>query len=280
LEAAHQADAEYLPVAAPGLARARNAAVRHCPDQAIAWLDDDELADEHWLAEATRALRERPEADVICGAVAPAELETQAQVWFEAMGGLVAGRGFAEATFGPGTRHSFHPLFPLPPVGAGANMVTRPGVVERVGGFDEALGAGTPAKGGEDTLFFAQLLGAGGTVLYRPSLLTRHFHRRRVDDLERQVRGYGTGLGAMYLALLYREPTVIWRLSTLAPRALRYLADAGPQARSMIDELPPTVPARLRHALRRGLPGGPAAYLQGRHTLRRERRITAAGGVR
>lgn len=254
--------AEYLPVAAVGLARARNAAVRHCPGEAIAWLDDDEVADRDWLAQAVLALRERPDADVICGAVEPAELQTPAQVWFEALGGMVKGRGAVEATFGPHTRDTFHPLYPLPPVGAGANMVTRPGVVERTGWFDAALGAGTPACGGEDTLFFAQVLRAGGTVLYRPAMLTRHYHRRDVDGLYRQLRGYGTGVTAMYTALVLREPAAVWSLLGLAPRALRHLVGGGAPTGA-------DVPARLRRALRRGMLSGPAAYLRGRRQQRR-----------
>jgi len=262
LAAAREADAEYLPVAAPGLARARNAALRHCPDQPIAWLDDDELADRHWLAEAARALAQRPDADVVCGAIIPAELETPAQVWFEALGGMLVGRGFTEATFGPAGR-DFHPFYPRPPVGAGANMVTRPGVAERVGGFHPALGAGTPARGGEDTLFFALVLRAGGTVLYRPSLLTRHFHRREPAQLHMQLHGYGTGLTAMYAALVHRRPATLPSLLALAPRALR---DVATPARTG-GELAQAVPAPIRHALRRGMLAGPLAYLRGLRAL-------------
>ena len=259
------AAADYLPVAVPGLARARNAAVRLCAGEAIAWLDDDEVADEHWFAQVDRALRERPDADVICGAIVPAELETPAQLWLEALGGMVAGRGFVEATFGPATRDTFDPLYPLPPVGAGANMVTRPGVVERVGGFDHALGAGTPVSGGEDTHLFARVLRDGGTVLYRPTLLTRHYHRRDVDDLYRQLRGYGAGLAAMYVALLRERPSTAASLLALVPRALGYLAGVGPRVQPPAAGLAvEDVPARLRHAVRHGLPGGLTAYLWGR----------------
>ena len=266
---ARDADADYLPVPEPGLARARNAAVRHCPGVAIAWLDDDEVADRHWVEQATRALAERADADVICGAVVPAELETPAQVWFEALGGMVGGRGFTEVSFGPATRASFHPLYPLPPVGAGANMVTRPGVIERLGGFDPALGAGSPAQGGEDTLLFARVLRAGGTVLYRPQLLTRHFHRTDVAGLRRQLRGYGTGLTAMYLALLRQEPAAVWSLLALIPRALRHLAGAGARIEPAVVGLSDEVPAHLRRALRSGMASGPRAYVRGRRALAR-----------
>ena len=103
-------------------------------------------------------------------------------------------------------------------------MVTRPGVVERFGGFDPALGAGTPARSGEDTLLFMRLLRAGGTIAYRPSVLVRHFHRREPAGLRDQLAGYGIGLTAAYTALLRCDPRALGTLLTLAPRALRYPA--------------------------------------------------------
>ena len=56
-----------------------------------------------------------------------------------------------------GLAHRQHPLYPLPPFATGANMTFRPGVLQRIGGFDPALGAGTPASGSEDTLAFSAL---------------------------------------------------------------------------------------------------------------------------
>jgi GT2 family glycosyltransferase len=249
---------DCLRVTRPGLSRARNAAVAATAGETVAWLDDDEVADEHWLAEVARALVQTS-AEVICGAVLPAELRTPTQVWFEELGGLVKGRGWAEAIFGPGNASSSHPFFPLPPVGAGANMVTRGGVVERVGGFDPALGAGTPARSGEDTLFFAQVRAGGGSIAYRPSALTWHFHRDGESELYQQLRGYGTGLTAMYLALLRRRPGAVWTLLGLAPRALTTLLRPLPVSPTFEVE----VPTRLRRAIRRGMVAGPVAYLRG-----------------
>jgi hypothetical protein len=45
-----------------------------------------------------------------------------------------------------------HPLYPYLPgiYGSGANFAMRREVFERLAGFDESLGPGTPARGGED----------------------------------------------------------------------------------------------------------------------------------
>ena len=164
-----------------GLSFARNAAVAAAPGEILAWIDDDEYADPNWLAEVARALADHPEADVVSGVIVPAELETQAQLWFEQFGGHSKGRGFKPDVFSPATAHIQSPLYPLPPFGTGANMTFRPGVIERIGGFDTALGAGTPAMGSEDTLAFTQVLVGGGTIVYQPTAVTHHYHRRDLD---------------------------------------------------------------------------------------------------
>ncbi len=250
---------EYLCEPRPGLSRARNAALRAAPQDLLAWLDDDEVADRYWLAELARALVEHPAADVVTGPVLPAELTTPAQHWFEEYGGHSKGRGLAPALFTPPYRQ--HPLYPLPPFGAGANMAWRPGVAQRLGGFDPALGAGSPALGGEDTVAFARLLLAGGTIAYHPGALTWHRHRAGVDELERQLYGYGLGLTAGYTSLLLRRPGLLVPLLRLLPTALRDLRAAdGPRLAGVSADFP----ARLRSAGRRGMLRGPAAYLRGR----------------
>lgn len=260
-EAAGGGPVEYLLAPAAGLSHARNAAVAAAPGEILAWTDDDVEADPYWLSEVARALHEHPEADVVCGVVVPAELDTPAQLWFEQFGGHSKGRGFTPAVFGPATAHLQSPLYPLPAFGVGANMVFRPGVVERIGGFDPALGAGTPAMGSEDTLAFTQVLYAGGTIVYRPTALVRHHHRRDLDSLHRQMVGYGTGLTAAYTSMLCAQPSVLWPLLRLVPTALRDLLGAGSLR---VAGLGPDFPRELLGANRRGMMRGPVAYLRGR----------------
>jgi len=252
---------ERIVAPVPGLSRARNAAVRAAPGEILAWIDDDETADRYWLAEIARALLDHPEADVVSGAVVPAELETAAQLWFEEFGGHTKGRGFTPAVFSPATAAVQSPLYPLPPFGAGANLTTRPSALARIGDFDTALGAGTPAMGGEDTLALTQVLRTGGTIVYQPSALTWHYHRRDLDGLRRQLVGYGTGLTAAYTGLVVRSPAVLPRLLALVPRAARELFGAGGARTATIG---PTFPRELLRANRRGMLRGPGAYLRHR----------------
>jgi glycosyltransferase involved in cell wall biosynthesis len=263
--AARRGPVEYLKEPRAGLSFARNAAVAAAPGEILAWIDDDEYADVNWLAEVARALADHPEADVVSGVIVPAELETQAQLWFEQFGGHSKGRGFTPDVFSPATAHRQSPLYPLPPFGTGANMTFRPGVIERIGGFDTALGAGTPAMGSEDTLAFTQVLVTGGTIVYQPTAVTHHYHRRDFEGLHKQMVGYGAGLTAAYTSLLLSRPGLLWPLIKLAPGALRDLTSSDSLRVSTLKE---DFPRELLTANRRGMLAGPRAYLRGRRAAR------------
>jgi GT2 family glycosyltransferase len=263
--AARRGPVDYLLEPRAGLSFARNAAVKAAPGQILAWIDDDEVADPHWLAEVARALDEHPDADVISGVIVPAELETRAQLWFEQFGGHSKGRGFRPAVFSPATAHLQSPLYPLPPFGTGANMTFRPGVIERIGMFDTALGAGTPAMGSEDTLAFTQVLLLGGKIVYQPTAVTHHYHRRDLAGLRKQMVGYGTGLIAAYTSLLVARPSVLWGLLRLVPAALREMTGSDTARTATIRS---DFPRELLAANRRGMLAGPWAYFKGRRAAR------------
>ncbi|HEV7899800.1 MAG TPA: glycosyltransferase family 2 protein [Planosporangium sp.] len=272
-EAATRGPVDYLLAPLPGLSHARNAAVAAAGGEVLAWLDDDEVADPFWLSEVARALAEHPEADVVSGVIVPAELETRAQVWFEQFGGHSKGRGFVPAVFSPATAHLQSPLYPLPPFGTGANMTFRPGVIEGIGGFDPALGAGTPAMGSEDTLAFTRILLGGGTIVYQPGALTWHYHRRDVEGLRRQMIGYGAGLTAAYTSLVLADPRVLVGLARLVPTALRDLTSDDSLRSAGLEA---DFPRKLMGANRRGMLAGPLLYLRGR--LRNRRLRSGLGG--
>jgi glycosyltransferase involved in cell wall biosynthesis len=263
--AARRGPVDYLMEPKAGLSFARNSAVAAAPNRILAWIDDDEVADVNWLAEVARALADHPDADVVSGVIVPAELETQAQLWFEQFGGHSKGRGFRPDVFSPASAHKQSPLYPLPPFGTGANMTFRPGVIERIGGFDTALGAGTPAMGSEDTLAFTQVLVGGGTIVYQPSAVTHHYHRRDFEGLHKQMVGYGAGLTAAYTSLLLHRPGLLWPLLKLAPGALRDLTGSDSLR---VATLKDDFPRDLLKANRRGMIAGPRAYLKGRRAAR------------
>jgi GT2 family glycosyltransferase len=243
-----------------GLSRARNRGLREVETDLVAWLDDDALADEFWLAELARGFHDTPSAAAVSGVVVPASLDTQAQMWFEQFGGHSKGRGFSPVVFGGDSRAvEQNPLYPLPPFGVGTNMAFRTDRLTALGGFDEALGAGTTTGGGEDTKVFTQLLRNGQVTVYQPSALVRHTHRADLAGLRRQLESYGSGLTAFYTALLFDEPGVLWPLLKLAPHALRDLMRSGGLRTAGLQA---DFPTDLLTANRRGMLAGPGRYLR------------------
>ncbi|WP_432825463.1 glycosyltransferase family 2 protein [Dactylosporangium sp. CA-092794] len=248
----------------PGLSWARNRAIAEVTSGVLAWIDDDEVADRHWLSEVARALHRHPEAGCVTGVIVPAEVATKPQEWFEGYGGHSKGRGFGGSVHSPATAAAQSPLYPLPAFGAGGNMAFRREALVAIGGFDTALGAGTAAMGAEDTLAFTLHLLGGGTIVYHPPALVRHYHRRDLDGLTRQMRGYGVGLGAFYTRLLLDRPALLLPLLRLFPAALRSRAGRS-------DGVPSDFPPSLLAANQRGLLAGPGAYLRARRAARRLR---------
>jgi O-antigen biosynthesis protein len=257
----------YVREPRPGLSWARNAGIAATSADIIAWLDDDEEPDRHWLAGLARGFARGDDIGCVTGKVLPARLETQAEQMFEHLGGYCRGRSFSPETFS--RRGPQSPLYPLPPFGVGANMAFRREVLERIEGFDVALGAGTPALSGEDTLAFALVLLAGYRIAYEPAALVRHYHRADVDGLDRQLRAYGIGLTAYYLALLRRRPSQLPALLRLAPTAVGYLrTDAA-------DTPAPQFAPELRRQQPWWLLAGPLAYIRSVLRQSRARRLGA-----
>lgn len=176
----------------PGLDVARNRALREARNEIVAFTDDDAMVDLHWL----RALRKNfvdPVVLCVTGLTLAAELETRAQESFERQSPF--GRGFVRRVFEATTDNPLQ----SGPMGAGVNMaVRREAALHRLGGFDEALDAGTPTQSGGDHDFFTRVLTAGFRVVYDPAALVWHRHRREWRELQRTIQGYGTGVYAAW----------------------------------------------------------------------------------
>ncbi len=167
--------------------------------------------------------------------------------------------------FGGPTDHRQSPLYPLPAFGVGANMAFRVASLKAIGGFDTALGAGTATLGGEDTLAFTRILLGGGSIAYRPTALTRHFHRTDYASLAHQMRGYGSGLTAYYAALLRFDWKLAGPMVRLAPKALRDVFGKNGKA---VAGLPASFPRDLLRLKTKGMLTGPFVYARARRRAR------------
>jgi GT2 family glycosyltransferase len=186
------ADVRYVHEPRPGLSVARNAGVAASRGAVIAFTDDDVEVHSGWAAELARVFRAQPDIDAVTGLVLPSSLATPAQRFFQFdMGGF--GSSFLPLRFDA----SFidEQLTHGPQVwriGAGANMAFRRSVFDRVGLFDERLGAGASGCS-EDSELWYRLLANGGCCLYEPRAAVFHHHRASWDDLLRQTRAYMKG---------------------------------------------------------------------------------------
>jgi glycosyltransferase involved in cell wall biosynthesis len=263
----------------PGLSWARNTGLHAASGQIVAYLDDDEHPDRHWLAELARGFTLGHGVVGVSGLVLPAVLDTPAQCLYEQFGGHSKGRGLAAEVFDVASHTGQHPLYPLPAFGVGASMAFDREALLRIGGFDVALGAGTPARAGEDTAAICDLMLDGGTFVYWPGAVMWHEHRKEFAEVERQLDGYGSGLTAFYTRAVLRDPRRLLTLARLAPRAIRDLRGKDSvRTATMTDDYPAT----LRRASVRGMLSGPSRYLRSRRAQARvaARAARAAGAVR
>lgn len=260
----------YVVEPCPGLARARNTALRQGGGDVVAFTDDDCIPDAGWAAAIGRSFAEDEEVMAVTGLVVPAEMETLAQVYFERSGGF--GKGFDKRRYQrrsvDRTRDGFH--LGAGRFGTGANMAFRRSVFMSVGLFDIALGAGTPARGGEDLDMFFRVLEEGYVLTYEPRSLVRHVHRRDVGALLDQLESNGTALYAYFAREIHAYPR---RWAGFTRLALRWLWRRN--LRRLLSSMlhPGFFPPRLVMAELHGSLRGAAAYGKGR-------RPVATDGVR
>ncbi|WP_432562776.1 glycosyltransferase family 2 protein [Kineococcus sp. SYSU DK003] len=247
----------------PGLSRARNAGLVAARHEVVAFTDDDVVVDRWWLRAVAAPFADGTVA-CVCGIVPSGELLSAAQRYFDER--VTWARNCTPTRYSLDAPPAGHPLFPFEAglYGTGANFAVRRADVLRLGGFDEALGAGSPSGGGEDVDVFVAVVLAGRTLAYAPDAVVWHRHRASWEELLSQSRAYGRGLGAWLTKI------------ALSPRtAVRFLPRAGAAARHARSLTPGSHPAGNAEADRRWrsrasreefrhIVRGPGAYLGAR----------------
>ena len=253
----------YLCTPIPGGSLARNLALPRVTGEVVAFIDDDVRVDRQWLSAIVEGFAD-PAVLCVTGLILPAELDTAAQQWLEDYGGYA--RGFRARGFSL-TDPPDDPLFPFTVgrLGSGANMAFRASWLRLRGGFDPAMGPGTPARGGEDLYAFFQVVSSGGRLVYQPKAIVRHWHRREYEGLRRVSLGYGMGLGAYLTAAVWHQPRLAAAMVRRTVPALRYLTSpTSAKNRGKGRDFP----AELSRRERVGLLLGPFAYLASRRWAR------------
>lgn len=217
----------YVAEPARGLSRARNAGLAAVTTPVVVFTDDDVEVDPRWLEFLLSGFVDSGVVDetVACvtGLIQPLELATPAQVWFEQFGGF--GKGFIRRRFDLAENRSGDLLYPYAAgvFGSGANSAFRTDKLRHLGGFDEFLGTGTAACGGEDLDIFLSVLQSGHALVYEPAALIRHMHKQTIGELRRQMYDYGAGLGAMVTKRLVAQPAERLQIARCVPNGLYHL---------------------------------------------------------
>ena len=135
-----------------------------------------------------------------------------------------------------------------------------------IGGFDPALGAGSLAMGGDDLAAFFQVVTHGYRLVYEPSAILYHWHRRDYAGLRRQAYGYGVGLTAYLTKTIVDQPSRLLDFVIRMPQGLAYVfSDKSPKNAKKLGDYP----HELTTIERRGMLYGPIAYLRSRRYVQR-----------
>ncbi|BBZ04743.1 hypothetical protein MCHIJ_41800 [Mycolicibacterium chitae] len=265
----------------PGLSNARNTGVGAARHEIVAFTDDDVVVDPHWLRALARGFARNPDAACICGLVPSGELRTAAQAYFDQRVSWAS--TLVPTRFSMDDQPAGVPLFPFQVgrYGTGANFAIKRAEAIEMGGFDEALGAGSPTRGGEDIDMFYRLVMAGRVLVNDPAAIVWHRHRAEASTLLEQATGYGVGFGAWATKVMLDRDgrrlafTVARRrLRDTADRGLAYGAIAAPKS-----EFNGMVPRRVGATEIFSVLGGPWALWRGRRQGRRPVPLAATAGA-
>lgn len=263
----------YAVEPAAGLSRARNKGLSVAEGRYIAYTDDDVSVDAGWVHGLVRGFQRRADVACVTGLVCTASIANDSEAYFDARTSSWSTRCFPSLfDLSPSSRRGALYPFSAGVFGTGASFAFDRAKLQALGGFDEALGAGTATRGGEDLDVFVRILHSGGAIAYEPAAVVWHHHRADPASLLRQMFGYGTGLTAFLTKLLWQRSTRT-KLLVRVPVGLAKMARIRLHTNRRLHESA----SAPRGALRRefaGLVAGPALYAKSRRRTRDERSST------
>jgi len=268
----------YVRESRPGLAVARNPGLAEARGALLAYTDDDVAVDPRWIQGLLRGFGRDDRVVCVTGLVCTADISSPAEEYFDARAASWSTRCEAELfDLAEHRRPGFLYPYSAGIFGTGANFAFDRAFLERLGGFDEALGAGTPTRGGEDLDVFVRVLRAGGVLAYEPAAMLWHHHRADDAALMKQLYGYGTGLSAFLTKcllqagtrgeLLRRVPAGLGRMVAIRRQTTDRFDGAAP-APAEPSAAQPLRPARALRQELRGFVAGPMLYLRARRAAR------------
>ncbi len=256
-----------------GLSNARNRGWTAAKGDIVVFTDDDVLVSPAWLSSIADAFASADHVGCVTGPIIPAEIETPAQDLLEQYGGY--NKGFSRQVFDNHRWRRDDILYPYNAgrFGSGANMALSRKALETLNGFATELGAGTPTHGGEDIDVLQRVISSGFAIVYEPSALMWHRHRRSYSQLRRQMYRYGIGLGATITKWTVESRHHNFEVLRRFPKGFAYLLSPSSQKNNFKTS---DYPRSLTALELIGLILGPIAYFRSRQALRHGQGATKA----
>jgi GT2 family glycosyltransferase len=246
-----------------GVSAARNTGLLATEAAFLAFADDDVVVDDQWLVRLLESFCDEA-VQAVTGLVLPRSLLSPVQKRFEQYAGF--GKGLEPKLYDM-DEHRAEDRFLYPyfggVFGSGNNMAFRRHSLLAIGGFDLALGPGTPTGGGEDIVAFTDVVLAGGRIAYQPAAICWHEHRADEAALKVQVRNYGIALAATFWHYLWKDRRFAATILRSVPLTLEILAKRRHHRGQAV------VPLDLLRLESRARWSGPWHYMISRRNARR-----------
>lgn len=159
-------NAIYLTESAQGASFARNTGAAFAKGKYLCFMDDDAVAEKHYLERIVQFLESHPDAAGLGGRIIPKYIPAEPPWMSYYVSSLVGNFDYSPTptAFAPGK-------YPLE-----SNMVVLKGDFDAIGGFNTALPGvkGTLRIGGEGKDFFLRLQTLGKTIYYDPEVIVHH----------------------------------------------------------------------------------------------------------
>jgi glycosyltransferase involved in cell wall biosynthesis len=162
----------------PGLSRARNVGLAAATGEIVAFPDDDCWYRAGTLPAVWEAFEARPECDGLTGVARDEDGTPVGSAHWDAEPGWLSKANVWRR-------------------GCSITIFLRRSLLERIGGFDERLGAGagTPYGACEETDLLLKALEAGSRIWFNPALVVHHEQSVSVFDRVAAARAYRYGMG-------------------------------------------------------------------------------------
>lgn len=192
LPVADKFGAKWVQELRSGSAWARNRGFWEAKHDIVVYIDDDCEADSVWAQQLLV-----PFIDPTVGAVTGSVLARRPDL---AVPRLIDAeysfhRGWSAVRYAGSTGTKWSP-FDIWRVGVGGTMAWRKSLLAELGGFDPALGAGTPAGSCEDIDALRRALCSGAVIHYQPTALVWHKHPEDMQGLREMLIRYAVTLGS------------------------------------------------------------------------------------